>query len=382
MIDSKNHHFVPEWYQRQFLPPEGGEFFVLDKSPLARKCCPDGAIRSIKPLPLFRRGPNKLFRQSGLYSVALRGIREDSIERLLFGQIDSTGARANAMFQQWPVSNGFLFPNGDEIPAKFGHPSHRIQDLLTFMNAQKARTPKGIDQIKHALAKAGHIASDNSVLMEFLMRRRELNCTVWAEGMWEIFSAKKAALKFIFSDDPVVIYNCDCYPGSDACQYPHDPDPFWRGSRVIYPLCANAVLVISHNEHVDDPSRQKARRPRRNARVFDQTLINYMDVLNQRELSDEDVAKINSVIKIRATRYVASATKANLFPEDIAGHPRWCEIDKLFYAEFPSSRTKTETMIKYEDGSIMHTNAFGERDIVPGWFVRQQEAKRRKLQNG
>jgi hypothetical protein len=35
-------------------------------------------------------------------------------------------------------------------------------------------------------------------------------------------------------------------------------------------------------------------------------------------------------------------------------------------------------MVKYKDGSLMHSNAFGERDRVPGWFVKQQEAKRGK----
>ena len=34
-------------------------------------------------------------------------------------------------------------------------------------------------------------------------------------------------------------------------------------------------------------------------------------------------------------------------------------------------------MIGYKDGSLMHSNAFGERDYVPGWFVKEQEAKRR-----
>jgi hypothetical protein len=210
------------------------------------------------------------------------------------------------------------------------------------------------------------------------MRRRQINCTVWAEGLWEIFSAKNASLGFILSDDPVVIYNCDCYPESVVCQYPHDPDPFWRGSRVIFPLSHDSVLVISHVEHVDDPSRQKARRPRRNARSYDQTMISCTEIINERELPDEDVAKINYVIKARATRYIASSREELLYPETVVGKLRWCEIDKIFYGESPSFHGQTEIMVRYKDDTIMHTNAFGERDYVPGWFVRRQEQKRRK----
>lgn len=195
-----------------------------------------------------------------MYSVALRGIRDDAIERLLFGRIDNKGARASALFRGWPVSRGFGPPEGI-VPEHYGHPSHRMMDLVIFMNAQKARTPKGIAQIKYELAKAGQIGANNNVVMAHFEQRRQINCTVWAEGMWEIFSAKKASIKLLMSDDPIVIYNCDCYPGSDPCRYPHDPDPFWQGSRIIYPLSPDAVLVISHNEHVDNPSRAKALMP-------------------------------------------------------------------------------------------------------------------------
>jgi hypothetical protein len=151
MTNSDSHHFVPQWYQRQFLPPDGGEFFVLDKSPQKSVICSDGKVRPIQvPKSLFRRGAKKLFQKSGLYSLALRGVREDAIERVLFGQIDNKGAKATALFSEWPISNGLTLPRGEDIPTQYGHPSHRMMDLLKFMDAEKARTPKGIDQIKHA----------------------------------------------------------------------------------------------------------------------------------------------------------------------------------------------------------------------------------------
>jgi hypothetical protein len=105
MVDSDNHHYVPQWYQRQFLPPQGGEFFVLDKSPAHSIICDEGDVRKIKnPREIYTWGTKKLFQRPGLYSVALRGAREDSIERLLFGHIDHKGARASALFRAWPPS--------------------------------------------------------------------------------------------------------------------------------------------------------------------------------------------------------------------------------------------------------------------------------------
>jgi len=201
-------------------------------------------------------------------------------------------------------------------------------------------------------------------------------------GGLEIFSAKNSTTKFLLSDDPVVLYNCDCFPESDACRFPMTPHPFWRGSRVFYPLSPDTVIVISHVEHVDDPSRTKARRERRNARSHDEALINYGDILNYREFDDGAVAKIKLRNKTRAIRYVASANESDLFPEKVTKIPRWSEIDELFYSKYGSFRGSSETMVRYKDGTIMHSNAFGERDMVPGWFVRQQEAKRAAVANG
>ena len=95
-----------------------------------------------------------------------------------------------------------------------------MQDLLLFMNAQRERTPRGIAQIKTFPTKQGRIGPNNNLIMANFQRRKQLNCTVWAEGMWEMFSAKNCQTKFLLSDDPVTLYNCDCYPASPACTFP------------------------------------------------------------------------------------------------------------------------------------------------------------------
>lgn len=376
MTISNDHHFVPAWYQRTFLPEGKGEFLVLDKSPVKQVLCADGVSRKVTRVrEVFKCGSDKLFQVAGLYSVQLAGVRVDAMERLIFGHLDNIGARASSMLRSWPQSGGFAFRNHEEIPNHYGHPSERMQDLLLFMNGQRERTPRGIAQMKQFLAMQGQIGSHNNLIMTQFLRRRQLNCTVWAEGMWELFSAKNSQTKFLLSDDPVSLYNCDCYPVSPACTFPNDPHPFWRGTRMIYPLSPTVLLVITHNEHADDPRRSKARENRRNARSHDQAILSYTDIINERELSEEQVHQVNHVLKARATRYVASVSLEDLYPEKAIGVPRWCEIDRIFYTRHKSFRTQSTLMVRYNDGSLMHSNAFGERDYVPGWFVKEQEAK-------
>lgn len=363
---------MPEWYQRRFLPGGKGEFRVLDKTPATTVRCPDGALRVIqKPRSVFPRGPHALFQREHFYAISFPRVRADYLERELFGTIDGKGCFANEMFCNWPQSNGMFFvPTGADVPEKYGHPTQRMFDLVEFIDAQKTRTPKGLAQLKLMLARRGMLSPSNNVLMGLLQDRRLLNCTVWSECIWEIFSAHDSKEKFLLSDDPVTIYNCDCYPLSNVCAYPHDPDPFWRGSRVLWPLSADALLVLTHAEHCDEPSRTKARKPRRNARSGDDVLVSYTDITNERKLTDDDVKLVNIVIKTRASRYVASAIEEQLYPEQRMKAPRWHEIDALFYPKYRSSHTSRKTVIRYKDDSLMHTNAFGEREVVPGWFVR------------
>jgi hypothetical protein len=376
---SLDHHHVPVWYQRRFLTGGVGEFYVLNKEPQTHRLCPDGRVRSIRPKAETRSGPLALFQQQDLYSVALRGVRIDAIERFVFGPIDRLGAKANELFLRWPTTMGHV--SGDEVPEEFGHPAHRMLDLLQFIDAQRTRTLRGIDQLKHEFARRGELGASNNVVMAAMLTRRQVNCTVWAEGNWEIFSARNAQIKFLLSDEPVVMYNCDCYPGSTPCLYPHSPDPFWCGTRVIYPLSSEALLVISHAEHTDNPSRTRARRRRRNARSFDQTIVTYLDILNYRQFGNEEVAKINYIIKTRARRYVASENQEYLYPERIVGEPRWSDLDRLFYTDYPSFHTQSELMVRYNDDSLLFSNAFGERQHVPGWFVRQRETVRRRTED-
>jgi hypothetical protein len=371
---TRNNHFVPVWYQQGFLASGEGELFVFDKAPDYAIRLPDGTVKTVKRRHVSRRGPYKFLRLADLYTTQYFGILNDEIERKLFGSIDDRGADAVAMFKDWPITKQFDFHNS--IDRRHGDPNKHLIGLIDYLDAQKIRTPKGLRLLKTIAAKSGFIADQNT-LMILMQQWRRFFCTMLAEGFWEIVSANNSGHKFIYSDDPVTLYNCDHYPNSQMCQFPYDPHIFERGTRVIFPLDSNHCLLISHFEHANDPKRSGARQQRRNARAYDQTLLTYLDVHRTRELSAPQVATVNYVIKKRATRYVAGGCADWLSPEAVVGEPRWSEIDAtLQYDGFARKLASGETITSYTDDSVEFYNEFGERQLVPGWFVRQRKTSK------
>lgn len=371
---TRNNHFVPVWYQQGFLAPGEGELFVCDKAPDYTIHLADGTKKNIKRRPISRKGPYKFLRLTDLYTTQYFSVLNDEIERELFGSIDDRGAKAVAMFKDWPNTERFDFDKS--IDPRHGNPNDHLVGLIDYLDAQKIRTPKGLRLLKTLAAKTGFIADQNT-LMILMQQWRRFFCTMLAEGFWEIVGANGSAHKFVYSDEPVTLYNCDHYPNSQMCQFPYDPHIFERGTRVIFPLESNLCLIVSHFEHANDPKRSSARQHRRNARAYDKTTLTYLDVHRTRELSTLQVATINYLIKKRAVRYVAAGSADYLFPETIVGELRWSEIDAtLHYDGFARKLASGETILKYTDESIEFSNEFGERQLIPGWFVRRNKTSR------
>ncbi|MEH6696562.1 MAG: DUF4238 domain-containing protein [Hyphomonas sp.] len=355
---SIRHHYVPQWYQRGFLPEGKGEFFVLDKSPQTNVECPDGLTRAIKNPKFIRRsGAHELFQQDNLYALSLPFVDPDFLERYLFGSIDDKGSIASRVFIDWPIT--IPHPKFDQYPMQFGDPGKRMVDLVQFINAQKTRMPRGIDAMKFDLKRRLRVEIDNNFLMAFFMERSRQQCTVWSEALWQIFSVESEDSRFLLSDDPVTFYNMDCYPMSSDCLYPMDPNPFWRGTRVLFPLSSKKLLVLSHKEHVDIPSRTKARRLRRNARLYDSSVMSFTWIEHEKHLSESEVHALNYVIKSRAVRFVASAYENDL-NQDKFLPKKWSEIDAILQPTYPSHHAKSEVHFGFQDGRTQAFNAFGE----------------------
>lgn len=161
---ARSHHFGPQWYQRRFLTGGASEFWVLDKTPVTSVTGPDGRIRKITPKYLRRSGTKVLFQREDLYTVELPQVAPDEVERTFFGPVDDDGARANSMLGRWPETRGMLGGDG-KIPKEFGHPTERMYDLLTYVDAQKTRTPKGLDQLRADMKRRGVANPSNANLM-------------------------------------------------------------------------------------------------------------------------------------------------------------------------------------------------------------------------
>jgi len=187
---SHEHHYVPEWYQKRFLIGGATELHRLALKPV-RIQAPNG--HSYYEKNYLRRPPSRLFRTKDLYLLRFGRHETDAIEKRFFGVVDRVGYRAIDFF------------------AKFDGPTKGIQeahrDILSYMSAQRFRTPRGLDWLKGQSNRAHQTVL---LLLTQIFRAHE---TMWMEGIWEIVRADNSPTKFIVSDSPVTFYNIHMPPG-------------------------------------------------------------------------------------------------------------------------------------------------------------------------
>lgn len=222
------------------------------------------------------------------------------------------------------------------------------------MDAQKIRTPKGLDWIKIKYPRLSQFQ-----LMLEMQHIRQMHCTMWVEAVREIVSAEDSDVKFIITDHPVTIYNPACSLGSTHCKYPEDPPIAFKGSQTIFPLDLNHCLILTNLEYAREPQRTDLLTNRTNARHFGQTISRIDTMIRSRKLKPEDVRAINYILKARARRYIAAANKEWLFPEaSLRGS--WAEIGKVLLP--PKDELwhfGGEIYIGYKDGSTHYQDEFG-----------------------
>jgi hypothetical protein len=66
---------------------------------------------------------------------------------------------------------------------------------------------------------------------------------------------------------------------------------------------------------------------RSNARFFDQTMKHLGDIQFGRQLEEDEVLRINYILKRRATRYIAAAEEEWLYPERRISATDWRTLD-------------------------------------------------------
>jgi hypothetical protein len=297
-----SNHYVPRWYQRRFLTPGEAHFRYLDLKPDRMVGAPGRKFRT----SLLRWGPDNCFAEDHLYSIKLGPWMTDIIEHGFFKDIDDNGRLGVDFFANYKLENDFR---------------KALDGIARFMDAQRFRTPRGLDYF----AKASKVDNRNALLLAMEMMYQQ-NATMWAEGVWEIVGASNSPTKFLLTDNPVTFFNQRAFPGSFYCTYPNDALLRWVGTRTIFPLGLDKCLIITHLEYTRNPWKTPIN-DRVNARSYATGIFKAQDVQTQRELEEDEVKRINFILKKRADRYVAACNEEWLYPERTASVTHWSKID-------------------------------------------------------
>jgi hypothetical protein len=333
MSQTRNNHYVPQWYQNGFIDERDNQLRHLRRRDIQLK---DGSTKVVYGKNWFTSA--QCFYEKDLYSTFLGSFVNDDIEKKLFGPIDDNGADAIKAFltddqAQW---------------------HYNFQDFFTYLDVQKLRTPKGLDWVK-----AKYPELNQMQLMSEVQALRTIHCTLWAEGVRELVSAEDSDMKFILSDHPVTIYNYACPPDSEFCAYPHDPDIALKGSQTIFPLDKNRCLILTNLEYAKDPNVTNPLEQRTNAARFRQSMVNTINFIAKRKLKQDEVTIINHIIKSRSKDAIAAGKENWLYPEDRLT----CEWSELRHVLLPPSeelyKFGGEMYVGYEDGSTYYQDEFG-----------------------
>lgn len=347
---TRNNHYVPQWYQRGFLAPGQSHLFHLNLNPDLNSL-PDG--RQVPRKALHEWGTKRCFVEYDLYTTHFGPMVNDEVEKHLFGFIDDRGAKA---------VRAFALGNHADVHESF-------QDFFEHMAAQKLRTPKGLDWIRSCYG-----ALDQIDLMEEMQALRLMHCTMWAEGVREVVSAADSDVKFIVTDHPVTVYNAQINPASPDCAYPLDPMVSSLGTQTVFALDADTCLIFTHLEYAKEPDRQDLTQLRTNARHLGMGMARTDAFIRERRLSRDEVIAINHLLKSRAKRCVAAANKEWLYPErHFSGS--WAQIAKVLLPKADLWRFGGEIYVGYKDGSSGYWDEHGRRSKAHEFLTRKSPRK-------
>lgn len=342
----KNNHYVPVWYQKQFVlnPSSDRALCYLDLNP-PKFFDSEGNTHTGNAMRKFSF--SQCFSEKDLYTINFKNVESRKIEKYFFGDVDTRGRLA----VQWC--------------ANFSHPwdgSDHFNDLLTYMSTQKLRTPKGLAWLSDQIHK-GTEHDKNNVLAQ-MVRLRQVYSALWMECVWLIADASKSDTKFIISDHPVTVYNRRCDPQSYKCRKHNDPDIRLHATQTIFPLSLDKVLILTNLSWVRDPY-QNELHMRPNPNLFRDAIMKITDIQTSRFLSEEEVRQINFIIKSRAYRYVAAAKEEWLYPEKYVSEPDWSKYGNG-YLLMPDPRGVTYTSGIFFGNKNGTGSAFDEYGRRPG----------------
>jgi len=294
-------------------------------------------------------GPARCFCADELYTTKFGNWLSDEIERRFFGPIDSQGmesVRTIANFEG------------------LSHSSGTGLDLLpSYMDAQRMRTPRGLERFQSQI----DIRDRNQTL--FAMQRLfQLHTTMWTEGVWEVVRARESPTKFIVTDEPVTFFNSKVFPESKVGKYPGDVGLDKVGTRTLFPLGIDSCLLITHVQLVRNPWSDPLA-GRVNARAYQQTMMSLLDIQFGRELTEDEVLRVNMIMKRRATRYLAAAEEEWLYPEKRVSIQHWSKLDDDWFLlpHLYKIPFHGEIMVGWKDGSVWAMDEYGRNPGNPNY---------------
>jgi Protein of unknown function (DUF4238) len=339
------HHYVPQWYQKRFMRAGQFEYYYLDLQP---DVIEHGGQRH-QMRALRRWGTGRSFCKDDLYTLKLGAWTTDQIEKQFFGIVDVRGREAVAYMSDYATHQGLSEGARDAF-----------RWLPAYMDAQRSRTPRALDQLR----KRVDLRDTNQTLL-FMRSAFQFQSTMWMEGVWEIVSAALSPTKFIVTDEPVTFFNRRAFPSELA--YPEDASLAQVGTRTLFPLSLDTCLIITHVQLAREP-RANPTESRVNARAYQPTLKKFTDTQFGRELTEEEVLRINYILKRRATRYIAAAEEEWLYPERHVS-TGWSKLDDDWFL-FPHLYKvpfTSEIIVGYKDGSVWAMDEYGRNPGHPGY---------------
>jgi len=337
MAKTRNNHYVPQWYQEGFFEPGRNTYSYLDLSP-PQHVLPDGRVVSGKSK--FVSPTSRAFCQRDLYSTFFGTAVNDEIERRLFGDIDARGALAVRAFA------------GEDVAEWHRH----FMTFFEYLDIQKIRTPKGLDWLSAQYPRL----TQNDLMFE-MQGIRMMHCTIWTEGVREIVSAQGADVKFIASDHPVTIYNHAIPPDAKGNGYPKEPSIALKGSQTIFPLNRDFCLILTNLEYAQDHSADPLE-TRTFAGNYRNSMVRTDAIIRTRKLTNEEVIRVNRVLKARAKRYIAAGKEEWLYPETSSVEP-WADLRGAFLP--PDNglwHFGGEMVARFDSGEVRYQDAFGRTE--------------------
>jgi hypothetical protein len=343
----RHNHYVPEWYQKRFLPIDGSEakFYYLDLKPDTVTAA--NGVR-YKRKEIMRWGADSCFNIKDLYTTKLDDFESTEIEEKFFGKIDIEGKAAVEYF------SNFHHPDVD---------SESFHQLLLYMSTQKLRTPKGLRYLAYKTA-----SRSKNELLFMLQRLQNVYCALWTECVWQLADCKNTETKLILSDHPVTVYNKGCFPQSTMAKRLGDPEIWMDGTHTYFPLSEERVLILTNLSWVRCPYGNPLK-VRPNPKLFRGAMFNFTSIQTHRDLTEKEVLQINYITKIRAERYVAARKKEWLYPEKKVTPSLWPNLgDSYLLMPDPRSVTySTTTIVGYDDGRAEAMDEYGRRPGQKGY---------------